>query len=263
MDSMRSLNTSLPRPPQSSHPPEQLLQVFKNAALSVTNLYRTAEASEHRSRQAGYQDALDELLAFLDQQDIGLADGEGWVIRRWATERLDAQPNGHAGSESDEDKMDAANPIQSDTQRKVNAERPATDIRHHERPLAQPVPNSTALSDAGKSTQEDTCATSKEKFTFRSSCQYPRDTTPHPPNVADINIQGADIHDSSPPAPSITVNVLPRPSRTPRSSRHVQRLPAARGLGGGAGTKRRVPYGEYFDLASLEGGASTKRGRAE
>ena len=81
---MRSLNTSLPgtSPPkqQKGEPPEQLLQAFKAAALSVTKLYKTAAADQGRTRAEGYQDALDELLAFLDREDIGLSDGEGWRI---------------------------------------------------------------------------------------------------------------------------------------------------------------------------------------
>ena len=57
MDSMRSLNTSLPgatsttaAPTTVKHqdPPEQLLTAFKAAALSVTNLYKSAAADQGR-----------------------------------------------------------------------------------------------------------------------------------------------------------------------------------------------------------------------
>src|SRR5271170_1311326 len=110
MDSMRSLNTSLPgTSPSKQHgtePPEQLLQAFKAAALSVTKLYKTAAADQNRARSEGYQDALDELLAFLDREDIGLSDGEGWKIRRWATERLDGR--GDSGSQTMESEDEAA-----------------------------------------------------------------------------------------------------------------------------------------------------------
>jgi len=92
---MRSLNTSLPRttPPkqQTPNPPEQLLQAFKDAALSVTKLYKTAAADQTKLRTEGYQDALDDLLIYLDKEDIGLSDGEGWKIRQWATARLDGR----------------------------------------------------------------------------------------------------------------------------------------------------------------------------
>ena len=72
---MRSLNTSLPGTSPSkqhgSEPPEQLLQAFKAAALSVTKLYKTAALDQTRARSEGYQDALDDLLSFLDKEDIG------------------------------------------------------------------------------------------------------------------------------------------------------------------------------------------------
>ncbi|RAL65399.1 hypothetical protein DID88_000967 [Monilinia fructigena] len=74
MDSMRSLNTSLPggKSPskqQNVEPPQQLLIAqFKAAALSVTNLYKTAAADQARARAEGYQDALDELLSFSRQR---------------------------------------------------------------------------------------------------------------------------------------------------------------------------------------------------
>src|ERR1700709_2857179 len=112
MDSMRSLNTSLPgtSPPKQYHgePPEQLLQSFKAAALSVTKLYKTAAADQGRARAEGYQDALDELLAYLDKEDIGLSDGEGWKIRRWATERLDGRDTVSQNMESDDETGDKA-----------------------------------------------------------------------------------------------------------------------------------------------------------
>lgn len=80
---MRSLNKSLPS--SKTTPPEQLLHAFKQAALSVTNLYKAAANNEESARAAGYQDAIEDLLLFLDRENLGLQDGEGWRIRRWAT----------------------------------------------------------------------------------------------------------------------------------------------------------------------------------
>ena len=97
---MRHLSSSLPGSRRRNEQPHQLLADFKAAALSVTNLYKTATAENARSREAGYQDALDDLLAFLDRENMGLMDGEGWRVRRWATERLDDAPK---GSEDEED----------------------------------------------------------------------------------------------------------------------------------------------------------------
>ncbi|RMZ90643.1 hypothetical protein DV736_g2130, partial [Chaetothyriales sp. CBS 134916] len=94
MDSMRSLNTSLPAAYSSRPAPrEQLLQAFKTAALSVTNLYKSAAADQQSSRTAGYQDALDDLLRMMDSENLGVQDGEGWRIRQWVTERYDHSAN--------------------------------------------------------------------------------------------------------------------------------------------------------------------------
>jgi len=103
MDSMRSLNRSLPSThPNRPAPPEQLLQAFRQAALSVTNLYKSA-ASDHDSiRQAGYSDAIDDLLKFLDRENLGVQDGEGWRIRQWATAKYDASYAEHSEAEEED-----------------------------------------------------------------------------------------------------------------------------------------------------------------
>jgi len=88
---------------QTAEQPEQLLQAFKTAALSVTNLYKSAAQDHTRARSEGYQDALDDLLSFLDKEDIGLSDGEGWLIRKWATERLDGRETTIRAQESDDE----------------------------------------------------------------------------------------------------------------------------------------------------------------
>lgn len=91
MDSMRSLNSSLPTSisrKYKPYPSASLHQAFKAAAFSVTQLYKAATVDEDAARSAGYQDAIDELLVFLDRENLGLGDGEGWRVRQWATERL-------------------------------------------------------------------------------------------------------------------------------------------------------------------------------
>lgn len=101
MDSMRSLNKSLPKTKQQP----DVHQSFKNAALQLTNLYKSALADVDRARNDGYQEALDDLLSFLDKENLGVGDGEGWRIRQWATERFDGSR--HANSdEDDENDMD-------------------------------------------------------------------------------------------------------------------------------------------------------------
>ena len=77
MDSMRSLNTSLPKTRRRQpNPQPDTHKVFKDTALTVTNLYRTALADIERSRSDGYQQALEDLLGFLDNENLGVGDGE-------------------------------------------------------------------------------------------------------------------------------------------------------------------------------------------
>lgn len=100
---MRSLNRSLPStPPNRPAPPEQLLQAFRQAALSVTNLYKSAASDHDQIRQAGYQDAIDDLLKFLDRENLGVQDGEGWRIRQWATAKYDGSHFQQGEDEEDE-----------------------------------------------------------------------------------------------------------------------------------------------------------------
>ncbi|RMZ85479.1 hypothetical protein DV737_g741, partial [Chaetothyriales sp. CBS 132003] len=114
MDSMRSLNTSLPAAYSSRPAPrEQLLQAFKTAALSVTNLYKSAAADQQSSRDAGYQDALDDLLRMMDSENLGVQDGEGWRIRQWVTERYDHSAN-TASSDIDDSRTAATDPGRDD-----------------------------------------------------------------------------------------------------------------------------------------------------
>ena len=235
-------------------PPEQLIQSFKSAALSVTNLYKTAALDQTRARGAGYQDALDDLLTFLDQQNLGLDDGEGWKVRQWATERLDGSPPAHLGSDSDDDRGETAKRARSsspvvqrtiapDLERARQPSRSASPVRAASAPMAPPP----------TSQPQNNLPQNLEVFSFRSAHPYPHD----------IDMQVADTTSNTPPQPeplpssAVRVEVVPRGSRTPhRGSNHPNRHGArstasARSLGTGAGSKRRVPLLDYFDIGSL------------
>ncbi|KZZ87591.1 hypothetical protein AAP_05502 [Ascosphaera apis ARSEF 7405] len=112
MDSMRSLNTSLPSAPANNNnnnphqppapapePPEELLQAFKTAALSVTTLYKNSVRGQAHARHQGYQEALEDVRAFLDRERLALDTFQGAKIRHWLNERID----GTASPESDRD----------------------------------------------------------------------------------------------------------------------------------------------------------------
>ena len=265
MDSMRSLNSSLPRSSstkRSNPPPEQLIQSFKTAALSVTNLYKTAAADQARARDAGYQHALDDLLVFLDKENLGLDDGEGWKVRQWATERLDGSPLGHTGSDSEDERVETTKRARSSSpavQRSTGLE--AENLRQPSRSTS-PVRNiPTSMPPPPAPTQTSSPVQAPQPFLFRSAIPYPQD----------IDMQTSDsISNNTPPSPqepqtqiqvpssgpAVRLEVVPRGSRTPhRGSRHTTRpATGTRSLGPGAGSKRRITFGDYFDLGNLGDG---------
>ncbi|CAL3967197.1 hypothetical protein PZA11_003579 [Diplocarpon coronariae] len=243
MDSMRSLNSSLPGPattPAAKHePPEQLLKAFKAAALSVTNLYKSAAADQGRARSEGYQDALDELLSFMDKEDIGLSDGEGWRIRRWATERLDGKiPNVDSEDEaSDKDKADrGSSPVLQRAQSSTIT--PATNPVRTSSPVrTDSTPPPSSLPTALESVPSPSLLPPQGTFSFRSSHQYPQD--------ADIILSDLDSSDITRTSDAGAT----RPSRTRHNARSGIR--PTNSIGRGAGQKRKINFGEFFDIGNL------------
>jgi len=140
MDSMRSLNRSLPStPPDRPAPPEQLLQAFRQAALSVTNLYKSAAGDHDSIRQAGYQDAIDDLLKFLDRENLGVQDGEGWRVRQWATAKYDGSYVQH-GDGDEEDTSEGEQRLRSSSPEKpTEAEDQTGPPQEHENTTPVPV----------------------------------------------------------------------------------------------------------------------------
>ena len=265
---MRSLNSSLPQSSstkRSNPPPEQLIQSFKTAALSVTNLYKTAAADQARARESGYQDALDDLLVFLDKENLGLDDGEGWKVRQWATERLDGNSVGQTASDSDDDRGEPTQRARSSSpvaQRSAGLE--AEPVRLPSRSTS-PVRAISAPIPPPPASQQNPFQP-PETFSFRSAVLYPQDVDMQardPPSQAEPQLQ-AQVPT---PSPALRVEVLPRGSRTPhRGSRHSNRSTAgARSLGSGAGSKRRIAFGDYFDIGLGDGkdgqSGGGKRGR--
>jgi hypothetical protein len=277
MDSMRSLNTSLPgtSPPkqQMGGPPEQLLQAFKSAALSVTTLYKTAAANQSKARAEGYQDALDELLTFLDKEDIGLSDGEGWRIRRWATERLDGRDSMNHNAESEDEAVEKndgpLSPIiqrsQSVTRLSPNPKttRAASPTRADSAPPNNPTLEPPAAEPLPVSIPQ------QSHFTFRASHPYPQDSEAI---ISDLEMSDnvrTHNHDGSVTTSNPSGITISRPPRA--SSRHsnhsTRNNPRNLGsIGRGAGQKRKINIGEFFDIGNLGHGKDNfggggKRGR--
>jgi hypothetical protein len=276
MDSMRSLNTSLPGTPppkqQTGEPPEALLTAFKAAALSVTNLYKSAAVDQGRARSEGYQDALDELLAFLDKEDIGLTDGEGWRIRRWATERLDGRDSVSQNMESDDETAEktdrGSSPVLQRSQSATRLSSTANPTRTAS-PARTDSATPTIITPAAEISTPNLMPP-QTTFTFRSSHQYPQD--------ADIILSDLDLSDNT-RAPSHDGSVASHASNTTssgititrprnRHNNHSARLSQRAGstIGRGAGQKRKINFGDFFDIGNLghgkDGfGGGGKRGR--
>lgn len=273
MDSMRTLDTSLPRTPRKQ-PPEQLLSVFKAAALSVTNLYKTAASDQDQARRQGYQEALDELLRFLDKERLGFGDGEGWKVRQWATERYEGSPPVLDGHESDDDRTDAGTQVRGSPpiiQRKLSRE--ALTARQPT-PSSSPTRIASTASQALPAVQESNEAVPKPGiFSFTTPIPYPQEVEMQASEPYDDPNQASQTQNTSNvSAPTLRVGVVSRGARTPhksvgtRSTRHNTRgAHATRSLGPGAGSKRVVPFGDFFDIGGSgdrdSPGGGGKRGR--
>lgn len=264
MDSMRHLSTSLPR--GRNEPTTDLLSDFKAAALSVTNLYKTAAKSQERARAAGYQDALDDLLTFLDNESLGLMDGEGWRVRQWATAKLDGDgsaPQQGAGTNStmaeDEDDGSTTKEDDKDEERSSSPEvqrRPravatvSSDLTEedaqHRRVVSEPPQPAPAP------------ASMQSEFTFQSSHAYPtsnhdRDGTNSMELDASITPPQPSIN-SSTPSSTETVRIVSRPQRSKQHNgrRNDSRISTLNfNLGSGAGNKRKMPYQDFFDISNI------------
>lgn len=270
MDSMRSLNTSLPSASRPQ-PPEQLLQAFKSAALTVTNLYKTALTDQAQARQAGYQDAIEDLLSFLDKENLGLGDGEGWKVRQWATERADG--TGVASSDSDDDRGDLEK-ARSSSPATARNQRPERDHSAQPSRSASPPRTETAAQSQSQPQpqQQPVPHTAEESnpfsrptiFTFTAGPQFPQqyeqDIDMGSEHVATTNIASQEdgVSATSNLTPSMGVSVLPRNSRAQHrhtgSSRNNARSSTrdpSTGLGAGLGSKRKFNVPDFFDLSGL------------
>ena len=282
MDSMRTLNRSLPRSPRrrrANKSVDELIQSFKTAALTVTKLYKTAVSDQATQRAAGYQDALDDLLLFLDREDLGLEDGEGWKVRQWATEHLDDTQTPPPPNESDDDRGECDNRAQSDSpklHRRSDLEQVA-ERPHSAQAATAPIVRDDDPEQQGSASPPAACAgltTSPGIFTFRSEYPYPQAMETETNGFARLTANPSNTPDQAQFTsnnPALRVEVLPRGPKPRRNShqgsRHnVRDSRTLRTLGAGAGAKRRVPMAEWFELGdfgeSKDGfGSINKKGR--
>lgn len=231
---MRSLNRSLP---SSNQPSEEVLRVFKAAAVSVTNLYKAAINEQAQARAAGYQDALDELLSFLDLKNLGLDDGEGWEVRQWATERLEIRPNARTHPEQQ-------NLSESEDEKEPEKEKSPEVHQRESSPMCQATSNETnhevsvegATQSFIEAPKQIAMPPSSDTFNFQSIHPYPRDAIMQ--TVENQNQRR---------------EISPRTTRQNqrKGSKHWHKGFSIKGLGSGGGSKRKLPFGEFFDISSI------------
>ncbi|TKA76677.1 hypothetical protein B0A55_02602 [Friedmanniomyces simplex] len=269
MDSMRNLSTSLPNSGRRRLDQPELLMDFKAAALSVTNLYKSAVSIQGKARAIGYQDALDDLLGFLDKENLGLMDWEGWRVRQWATERLD---NGGQRQPSSDDEGEAAKEEEAipvgtrssspEVQRKAAVPRePSEEAPSHRRIVSEPpLPEQQHQQSPGTP-----ILPSADTFTFRSTHPYPTNHDRETSMELDKDASPSSTTTASTPPSSTgtdtTVRVYSRPSRSHRHTNHNRQRERggdnSRGgtislnLGAGSGSKRKIPYPDFFDISGM------------
>lgn len=201
--------------------PEQLIDVFKAAALSVTKLYKSSVAAESRARQDGYQDCLDDLLTFIDKEAASLGDAGLNRLRRWAADRRDGRDTTLSTSESEDetDKGDS-NPSPDTTNAPNSASSSASSVTQHMQP---PVENSTPANVI----PPQHFVVPSQDFTFQSEHQYP--------NIATLDLSDTRSHGG----------VSHAQQRTSRNRSNKSGIRPSH-LGRGAGTKRRMDFDDFF-----------------
>lgn len=256
MDSMRSLNTSLPSSTPRQQPPEQLLQSFKAAALSVTNLYKNAVLEQAHARQAGYQEAIEDLLQFLDKENLGLGDGEGWRVRQWATERSDG-----LGAPSDDDERGDLENSRNTPQATVRKEQPETEAVRQSTKLDSPQKPGMSQRDEPAAREQQPPALSTPSandtngfdrhaiFTFTAGPSFPQY------QELDVDMQASDSSTaSSQDGSPVSVSVLPRNSRQQNRQTNLSRPSprnSPRDSSLGIGSKRKLTFPDFFDLSGM------------
>jgi hypothetical protein len=255
MDSMRHLSTSLPGSRRRNDQNHQLLADFKAAALSVTNLYKTAAFENTRARETGYQDALDDLLSFLDKESLGLDDGEGWKVRQWATERLDDKEEEEVGREDAVGTRSSSPEVQRKPQMPASSSELVEDTE--QRPASEP-PQQASQHLAARAPM---AMPSLDDFTFRSTQAYPSNHDRDTNSTMDL-----DQSSSSTPSSTSTVRIAAKPSRSRPNNRNRDSRTTATTVNfnlsnSGVGSKRKMPYPDFFDISGLNFEGQNREGK--
>ncbi|KAK4195014.1 hypothetical protein QBC40DRAFT_289783 [Triangularia verruculosa] len=223
----------------------ELLEAFRAAALSVTKLYKTSAAAQTKSRADGYQDCLEDLLAFLDKENIGLAACDvGSKIRKWALDRSETRDNATPSLESD-DEPEKHEPATSSPQAQRTSPpviQPPVDRNEVQmKDSAPPVLTTVPCPPSPVVEEVDFIVPTQETFNFQSTHAYPHDEAMR---LANLNLSDANQQAAAHNTPNRT---------TPRNRRRdIRPGRTRRELGQGAGHKRKMNLAEYFDLNNVD-----------
>jgi len=216
----------------------ELLDAFRAAALSVTKLYKISASSQAKSRTDGYHDCLEDILAFLDREGLGVSDGEASRVRKWVVERIDGREaiSQALESEDEAEKPDVTSP---QTQRSNSAPQPS--VARNEIQMKDPAPPNIPPVQSVSPLAEETeiVVPSLETFSFQSPMPYP------PDYMSLANLDLSDTHAQAPTRGPTASSTTPRITRT-RTGRAGPRISVSRG----AGQKRKVNLAEIFDIGN-------------
>ena len=245
--------------------PNELIDAFRSAAVSVTSLFKAATATQKQAHTEGYQECLRDLIVFLDNENLGLGDGEGWKVRSWATEKMNGSPDVMVQDRESEDEIDKAETSSSPELTRTASGTALSSLRGDQTPKegmssrgerldsAPPPPSNKDEGQASIAAVVHTAnpptptvnvpitvsVPTQDSFSFQSSIPYPE------PNLASLQI-------SETPS-SQTHTVGPHPSRMSRN-KHGSRS-ASRSISKAVvGQKRKLNLTEFFNLESLGAG---------
>ncbi|KAA8903029.1 hypothetical protein FN846DRAFT_70623 [Sphaerosporella brunnea] len=250
---LTSLSSNLPRnSSQDDHTEDEepsstiLMSAFKQAAQSVTALYKMAGEQVERSRREGqkdgYQDCLDDLFALIERLEGKVDAPTREVFRQWALgkrrklgPRQTRREEREASSESDSvDRQRSSSPMQSPQHQQTAESLP---------PVANYTP--PALPQLGT-------------FNFQTTHHLPRHVPP-PPETSDIELPDNDSPPTSPRiAPQQNVNMFQHTKNFghqtgSRMGRHSRSHPSKK--------RRFESVDDFFELAGMEKMRMGKKGR--
>jgi hypothetical protein len=224
----------------------ELLDAFKAAALSVTKLYKTSAQAQTKSRADGYHDCLEDLLSFLDKENIGMRNGDAHRVRKWVMDRMEGRDSTSPPLESDDEAERSDTPqVLSSPHMARGVPAAAQRLKDKEEALtrdasAPPVLTTVPIPPSPAVEEVDIIVPSQDNFNFSATHPYPHDEAMR---LANLNLSDPQT-------------ISPSNARaTSRGGRNRNGRTGARTtLGRGAGQKRKVNLAEIFDLGSLEYG---------